>query len=89
MKQVIAIFILLASTNVFAAVSNDSEIKQYHFSFKYKAETFEITKKAKDEYAALDSAATECFRHFKKSEGNHLSEKTGLDIIDVCANPRS
>ncbi len=51
------------------------------------SETYEYSLNASSYEEAFDKAAQSCFRHFK--QGRRVSQDQGLDIIDVCANPRS
>lgn len=50
------------------------------------AERFDYKATAGSWEEAFKVAAHACFRHFK--DGRRLNESEGLDIIDVCANPR-
>jgi hypothetical protein len=70
-----------------AWISTEPGAKVYSFRFKMNGETFEYTQKASSYDQAFERAAQTCFKHFKK--GQRLNESTGLDIIDVCANPRT
>lgn len=47
---------------------------------------FEYRTVASSYEEAFKTAAQACYRHFKN--GKRLTEDEGLDIIDVCANPR-
>lgn len=64
-----------------------SNAKKYQFSFPFKNEVLRIEKHSDTYEKAFAAAAQDCFNHFKA--GKKLSEDQGLDIIDVCANPRS
>jgi hypothetical protein len=59
------------------------------FSFKFKpanAKSFSITQSAGNQHEAFKLAAKECF---KKLTGNRYpGEEKGLEIIDICANPK-
>lgn len=79
----------LLTTTGFAAPNpyNSESIKTYNFKYKYNNETYEIRKPANSYEEAFDHASSECFKHFKGNQP--VSEDKGLDIIDVCANPRS
>jgi len=61
--------------------------KLYTFKFKLSHETYEYSQKSPSYEEAFQKAAQSCFDHYR--EGKKLSENQGLDIIDVCANPRS
>jgi len=82
---------VLALTTLFASISHGwsetaPQKKSYSFKFKLKTESFEYTRTAASYDEAYEDAAQVCFKHFKA--GRHVSEDEGLDIIDVCANPR-
>jgi hypothetical protein len=85
-KVLLVILIAVASTaNAWLTPDNDSA-KVYSFKFKMNDELYEYTQKAKSYEDAYGKAAQACFTHFKA--GRRVSEDQGLDIIDVCANPR-
>ncbi|MFP5519761.1 MAG: hypothetical protein ACLGGX_07650 [Bdellovibrionia bacterium] len=81
------ILALVVSTQAQAWIAKSPVEKEYSFKFRLQQETLEIRKKAASYEDAFETAAQECFNHFKN--GEKLSEDRGLDIIDVCANPRS
>ena len=61
--------------------------KEYAFKFKLKGNSFDYARTAPSYEVAFEAAAQACFNHYK---GNRrIAEEEGLDIIDVCANPRS
>jgi hypothetical protein len=72
----------MASTNPHAG-----EDQLFQFKFRMKGELYEYSQKSSTYEEAYERAAKACFQHFKA--GRHVSEDQGLDIIDVCANPRS
>ncbi|MBX2986430.1 MAG: hypothetical protein KF802_00905 [Bdellovibrionaceae bacterium] len=72
-----------------ASVDPAPPVQEFVFKFRLKGETLEVRRPATNYEEAFDKAADVCFKHFKKSLGGHLSEDQGLDVIDVCANPRS
>lgn len=59
----------------------------YKFKYNFKGEVLTIKQEAKDPNQALSLAAKSCFHHFKKNQ--KLNESTGLDLIDICANPKN
>ena len=62
-------------------------VKNYSFQFKApKVKAFSITQKASTPEAAFKLAASECFK--KLTGGKYPGEEKGLDIIDICANPK-
>lgn len=87
MKTLITVAILAFSCSSFAWVSKDSASKEYTFKYKLAGQMLEIRKPASSYEDAFEKAAQECF-NFYKGPGK-VSESKGLDIIDVCANPRS
>ncbi len=70
-----------------AWISNNPVEKPYNFKFNMQKESFTYSQKAASYEEAFEKAAKACYQHFKG--GRHLSEDLGLDIIDVCANPRT
>ncbi len=72
---------------VVLGISNMSWAKPYVFTFKMSGETFEYKKDADSKDEAFEYAAKACYQHFKG--GKKLTESKGLDIIDVCANPKA
>jgi hypothetical protein len=90
MKQFITPIFLLAfifSAAASAASQALSEKQVFAFKYKLKGESFEYTQASTSYETAFEAAAKACYQHFKG--GHHISEDQGLDIIDVCANPRS
>lgn len=87
MKAFITIAILAFSCSSFAWISKESSGKEYTFKYKLSGQTLEIKKSAPSYEDAFDQAAQQCFSYFKGQ--GRVSEDRGLDIIDVCANPRS
>ena len=47
--------------------------------------TYETQSDSKED--AYEKAAQSCFQHYKK--GRRISQDEGMDIIDICANPRT
>jgi hypothetical protein len=84
-----AIFVLIAIMGIanLSHASINEEDQVFSFKFKHKGDKFEYTQKEDSYEEAYEKAAQACFRHYKA--GRHVSEDTGLDIIDVCANPHS
>lgn len=88
MKQIfITIFYFLFSLSAQAWISSPQFEKEYNFRFIFQKEIYEKKQTAASYEEAFEKAAKSCFQHFKS--GRRISEETGLDIIDVCANPRS
>jgi hypothetical protein len=78
---------LIFAQGAFAWISKDETSKVYGFKFSLKGATFEYKQSSPSFEEAFERAAQACYTHFK--DGKRLNEDTGLDIIDVCANPRS
>lgn len=94
MKQSLLLSILLtvfaalfAATAANASTLPEQSPKTFSFQFKApKAKAFSITQKASSKEVAFKLAASECF---KKLTGNkYPGEEKGLEIIDICANPK-
>lgn len=79
-KQLLAVLIVCS----FASLS---WAKAYVFTYKMNGETFEYKQESDSKDEAYEKAAKSCYNHFKA--GKKLSESKGLDIIDVCANPKT
>lgn len=80
--KIILISIFVASSAI-AAPTN----KSYSFQFKSpKAKPFAITQKASSKEEAYKLAAKECFK--KLTNNIYPGEQKGLEIIDICANPK-
>lgn len=87
MKLFLTIAILSFSCSSFAWISKESPGKEYTFKYQLSGQTLEIKQAASSYEDAYDQAAQQCFNHYKGQ--GRVSEERGLDIIDVCANPRS
>ena len=87
MKTSIFFSVLLAASMAFSATVQISTSKSYSFQFKAsKSKPFSITQTAISKEQAFKLAAAECF---KKLTGNkYPGEEKGLEIIDICANPK-
>lgn len=83
-STMIALSMLLLSLNTFAAPQ--PETKEYRFKFNFRGLAFEYKQKSDSFEKAYEMAAKACYKHYKN--GQKLTEDAGLDIIDVCANPR-
>lgn len=81
------LLIFLFTCSSFAWTSKEPVSKEYTFKYKFSGETLEIKRSAASYEDAFEGAAKQCFHHYKGNQS--LSESRGLDIIDVCANPRS
>ncbi len=83
----LSVFIgILVTFNASAAVKN-TEPQEYKFKFNLKGDIYQYQQKSNSYEEAFRKAAQACFNHYKS--GKKLNEELGLDIIDVCANPRS
>ena len=70
------------------AFSMNAPTKAWTFSYKTaKNMTLQIKKSAPTYESAFKLAAKECFQ--KLTNGQYPGEERGLDIIDICANPKS
>lgn len=86
-KALIFTLMMVLTSSSFAWVEKAPQQKSYDFKYKLKNDTFSYTRTAASYEEAFENAAQACFNHYKG--GRHVSENEGLDIIDVCANPRS
>jgi len=91
-SALLSALLLLSGTlsySVASAATNKLKNSAKFYSFQFKAPTskvFAITKKAASKEQAYKLAAAECF---SKLTGNkYPGEEKGLEIIDICANPK-
>ncbi len=87
LKNLLLILSFLSSLSAHAWISTETPEKIYNFKFKLQGQIYEYTQKSSTYEEAYEQAAKSCFQHYKG--GRTLNEERGLDIIDVCANPRS
>lgn len=93
MKTVFMILVLISQTSLAALaekqnLSSSSVIKTWTFSYKpLKSQQFQIKKNALTFEEAFKSAAKECYQQM--TQGKYPGEDKGLEIIDICANPKS
>lgn len=87
MKTFIAIAIFAFSCSSFAWSSRETVTKEYSFKFRMAGQSLELKQGGGSYEEAYERAAKQCFSFFKGP--GKVSESRGLDIIDVCANPRS
>lgn len=84
MKTIIFIFIVFIGFVSWAAPTAQ---KTYSFQFKASEhKKFAITQSALSREEAYQLAARECFK--KLTAGKYPGESRGLEIIDICANPK-
>lgn len=69
-----------------ASVSAQKD-QDFKFKFNFRGDIYQYQQRASNYEEAFERAAKACFNHYKS--GQKLNENLGLDIIDVCANPRS
>lgn len=75
-----------ASIALAATERTPTSSKDYTFKFHYKSENLTIQTRSNSWEDAYQLASQQCFS--KLSKNKQLSEDIGMDIIDVCANPR-
>ena len=83
MKTIFMIAALITGLNAFSATASNNEKV---FNFKFKSISKMISKKAPNKEDAFRLAAKECFTQL--TGGQYPGEEKGLDIIDICANPK-
>ncbi|MEK6774121.1 MAG: hypothetical protein AABY64_09275 [Bdellovibrionota bacterium] len=89
MKKYLIVFLLISvyfSTS-FAFVSNAPIEKDYKFIYHVAGHTLEFNQKAGSYEDAMEKVALKCFQELKGPK--KINEEKGLDIIDICANPRA
>lgn len=82
--------ILLVSvyySSSFAFVSTTPSEKLYKFKYNIQGQTLQYEQKAQSYEDAMEKVAVQCFKELKGH--GRVSEEKGLDIIDICANPRT
>ena len=80
--------VILAASLQAQASLGSGELKTYSFRFQpINGDSYTYETKADSHEEAYEHAATACFNHYK--QGRRISMDYGLDIIDVCANPRN
>ncbi|MBC7419297.1 MAG: hypothetical protein H7328_01095 [Bdellovibrio sp.] len=86
MKTITLTIALLVSTRAWSATETTVQPapKTYSFAFKTIKEPIRAVASSKDE--AFKLAAKVCFNQL--TGGKYPGEEKGLDIIDICANPK-
>lgn len=85
--KTIALATIIALSGSFAYAAPEAKATEFKFVFSEpKAKPFSIKMKAATKEDAFKLAAKECFQ--KLTGGKYPGEERGLDIIDVCANPK-
>lgn len=86
MKTITFTFALLVSASAMAAtpVTVTAAPKAYHFAFKSIKDPIRAVASTKE--AAFKLAAQVCFNQL--TGGKYPGEEKGLEIIDICANPK-
>ena len=94
MKKIILLLLSFSSFATFASTPTTQKVNSYNFQFKIpkskssflKQKEFSISKQATSKELAFKAAASECFK--KLTNNQYPGEEKGLDIIDICANPK-
>ena len=77
---------LIFFTGIIASAAPQA-VKSYTFNYKIPhAKALSITKAAASKEEAYKQAAKECFN--KLTGNKYPGEEKGLEIIDICANPK-
>ncbi len=82
----VALLISIYFSTSFAFISTQPVEKDYAFKYHIGKHTLEFKQKAQSYEDALEKVALKCFSELKGAQ--KVSEEVGLDIIDICANPR-
>lgn len=61
--------------------------KDFTFSYKLGSNTLQVKVKADTWEEAFSKSSGQCYRHFMDLKSK-FSYDYGLDVIDVCANPK-
>ncbi|MFN8943012.1 MAG: hypothetical protein ACK5WZ_00145 [Pseudobdellovibrionaceae bacterium] len=80
--------IAFAATEKIAGTQKRSPSSSQEFTFKYhyKSDKLEIKTKSNTWEEAYQLASQQCFSKFTKNK--KLNYDIGMDVVDVCANPR-
>lgn len=84
MKFNLALTLFILQMSIVALASQQKEFK---FKFTYEGQRLEIIETSPSWEKSYEKAAMKCFKHFSK--GEKLPQDKGLDLIDLCANPKS
>lgn len=84
MKTALILLTLCMSAFSFAATTPAE--KSYKFTYRMDKQIFEVSKVAANKDIAFKLAAKDCFNQL--TGGKYPGEERGLDIIDICANPK-
>ena len=89
MKKVLLVILLVSGyySSSFAFISNQPTEKFYEFKYHISGQVLEFKQKAQSYEDAMEKVALKCFKELKGQ--GRISEEKGLDIIDICANPRN
>lgn len=79
-SKTLIIVLLFLSQNALSA-------QKFDFKYSFGGEKLSVSQEASDYYDAIKKAAKSCFSHFKTKTKSNFEK--GLDLIDVCANPKS
>ncbi len=81
-----SLFLTVFFTGTLAFSANAAKPYNFQFNKASKLKVFSITQTASSKEEAYKLAAKECF---KMLTGNkYPGEEKGLEIIDICANPK-
>lgn len=87
MKLTLIFALLFSGVMAYSAANPAHAPQSYNFQFKTsQSKAFSITQKATSKEQAYKMAATECFK--KLTNNKYPGEEKGLEIIDICANPK-
>lgn len=77
----------MAAPIAFAATERaPTSAKEFTFKYQYKNDRLEIKAKSNSWEEAYQLASQQCFSKLTKNK--NLTYDIGMDVIDVCANPR-
>lgn len=87
LSKLAVIALAFSASSAMAWTSTSPVTKEYSFKYQLKDKTLTIKKTATSYETAFEDAAQQCFNELRGK--GRISEDRGLDIIDICANPRS
>lgn len=85
MKNFLLLLVLMSSISS-TALASKPKLERYRFSVTFEKQTFSPVIQATNEFEALEKMAQSCFNHFG---GSKMDKDQGVELIDVCANPKS
>lgn len=81
------LFITVLFTGLISWGAQTTAAKSFNFQYKLpQSKTLTITQQGPNQEVAFKLAARECFKQL--THNKYPGEQQGLEIIDICANPK-